>query len=138
VCHNDLAPVNTIYVDHRPIAFIDWDFAAPAPPLWDVACAAWSFVPLSSDKFCRRYGYSTDARGPRLRAFCDAYGLDERGRGRLLDIVRARQESISRPSAAAPRRATATTLPSGRSRVVDAGATTSTTSTSTGTSGNGT
>jgi len=94
VCHNDLAPVNTIYVDHWPIAFIDWDFAAPAPPLWDVACAAWSFLPLSSDEFCRRYGYSTDARGPRLRAFCDAYGLDERGRGRLLDTVRARQESI--------------------------------------------
>jgi aminoglycoside phosphotransferase (APT) family kinase protein len=117
VCQNDLAPVTTIYFDHRPIAFIDWDFAAPAPSLWDVARAAWSFVPLSSDEFCRRYGYSTDARGPRLRAFCDAYGLDERDRGRLLDTVRARQESFSRLSAAARRRATASARPPGRRRV---------------------
>jgi aminoglycoside phosphotransferase (APT) family kinase protein len=117
VCHNDLAPVTTIYFDHRPIAFIDWDFAAPAPSLWDVAYAAWSFVLLSSDEFCRRYGYSTDARGPRLRAFCDAYGMDERDRGRLLDTVRRGRSRFSRPSAPAPRRATASARPPGRSRV---------------------
>jgi Phosphotransferase enzyme family len=93
VCHNDLAPVTTIYFDHRSIAFLDWDFAAPAPSLWDVAYAAWSFVLLSSDEFCRRYGYSTDARGPRLRAFCDAYGMDERDRGRLLDTPCGRGRS---------------------------------------------
>jgi aminoglycoside phosphotransferase (APT) family kinase protein len=122
VCHNDLAPVTTIYFDHRPIAFIDWDFAAPAPSLWDVARAAWSFVPLSSDEFCRRYGYSTDARGPRLRAFCDAYGLDERDRGRLLDTVRARQESIfetvRRGAEAGDRQCAAAWAPSGGLRLV--------------------
>ena len=49
VCHNDLAPWNTVYDDHLPIAFIDWDFAAPAPALWDIAYAAWRFVPLYYD-----------------------------------------------------------------------------------------
>ncbi|MGE5830866.1 MAG: phosphotransferase, partial [Micromonosporaceae bacterium] len=67
VCHNDLAPVNTLYVDGRPRAFIDWDFAAPAPPEWDLACAAWSFVPLYDDDYCRRYAYPAAPRGPRLR-----------------------------------------------------------------------
>jgi hypothetical protein len=94
VCHNDLAPVNTIYVDAHPVGFIDWDYAAPAPALWDVACAVWSFVPLADDDFCRRYGYSTLARGPRLRDFCDAYGLDGDDRGRLLETVRSRQVAM--------------------------------------------
>jgi Phosphotransferase enzyme family len=91
VCHNDLAPVNTIYRDGRPVAFIDWDYAAPAPPVWDLACAAWSFVPLADDNFCRRYGYPMVLRGPRLRLMCDVYGLDGRDRETFLDMVRSRQ-----------------------------------------------
>jgi Phosphotransferase enzyme family len=86
VCHNDLAPVNTIYRFGRPRAFIDWDYAAPAPPLWDVACAAWSFVPLADDNFCHRHGYPVAPSGRRLRLFCDAYGLDGGDRGRLLTM----------------------------------------------------
>lgn len=34
ICHNDLAPWNTVFVDGQPGAFIDWDAAAPGPPLW--------------------------------------------------------------------------------------------------------
>jgi aminoglycoside phosphotransferase (APT) family kinase protein len=47
VCHNDLSPDNTVYEPAgKPRAFIDWDLAAPAPPLWDLAWAAYRFVPL--------------------------------------------------------------------------------------------
>src|SRR5262245_66050610 len=46
ICHNDLSPDNTIYEPaSTPRAFIDWDLAAPAPPLWDLAWAAYRFVP---------------------------------------------------------------------------------------------
>ena len=38
VCHNDLSPRNTVYRDQgrglRPVAFIDWDIAAPATAAW--------------------------------------------------------------------------------------------------------
>jgi aminoglycoside phosphotransferase (APT) family kinase protein len=92
VCHNDLAPVNTIYVDAVPRAFIDWEFAAPAPPQWDLAGAAWSYVPLYDDQFCQRYGYSTAPRGPRLRLLCDAYGLTERAG--FIDLIRSRELAL--------------------------------------------
>jgi hypothetical protein len=94
VCHNDLSPVNTIYREDRPFAFIDWDYAAPASATWDLACAAWSFVPLADDAFCHRYGYPFEPRGPRLRVFCDAYGLDGHDRNGFLDVVREREMAM--------------------------------------------
>jgi len=91
VCHNDLGPVNTVYVNDAPVAFIDWDFAAPGDAEWDLACAAWSFIPLHDDEFCRRYAYPIAPRGPRLRLLLDAYGLDDRAH--FLDRVRQRQQA---------------------------------------------
>jgi hypothetical protein len=79
VCHNDLSPDNTIYgPDRTPQAFIDWDLAAPAPRVWDVAWAVYRFVPLYDDRTCERLGYPVPSRPARLRIFCDAYGLDDR------------------------------------------------------------
>ena len=84
VCHNDIAPWNTVVVDGRPTAFIDWDFAAPAPRAWDIAHALWRYVPLYPDP---AFGRPTD-HARRLAVFCDAYGLADR-RG-LLDTVERR------------------------------------------------
>lgn len=92
VCHNDLGPANTVYTAGQPRAFIDWDFAAPASPVWDLAYAAWRFVGLYSDEDCRRLGFPADPRGPRLRLFCDAYGLQERDS--FVDLIRARQQAL--------------------------------------------
>ena len=36
VCHNDVSPRNTVFRKGRPVAFLDWDLAVPAPPAWDV------------------------------------------------------------------------------------------------------
>jgi Phosphotransferase enzyme family len=92
VCHNDLAPANTIYRTGRPCAFVDWDLAAPGSRIWDVAYAVWRFVPLYPDEDCARLGFPVRPRGPRMRLLCDAYGLDSRET--LLDVVRARQQSL--------------------------------------------
>jgi aminoglycoside phosphotransferase (APT) family kinase protein len=79
ICHNDLSPDNTVFQPAGdPRAFIDWDLAAPAPPLWDLAWAAYRFVPLYDDATCERLGYPIPSRPARLRTFCDAYGLENR------------------------------------------------------------
>lgn len=78
VCHNDLAPYNLVYGSAGPTAIIDWDLAGPAPAIWEVAHAAWTFVPLYTDEDCARIRVPIRSRGRRLRQFCDAYGLRDR------------------------------------------------------------
>jgi hypothetical protein len=92
ICHNDVGPYNAVYRAGRPIAFIDWDFAAPAPREWDVAYALWRFVPLYDDRTCAALGWPVAPRGPRTARFLDAYGLADRSD--ILAVVRRRQEVV--------------------------------------------
>jgi aminoglycoside phosphotransferase (APT) family kinase protein len=85
ICHNDLAPYNTVYESGRPVAFIDWDYAAPGTRAWDVAHAAWRYIPLSHDQPAER-------SASRLRLFCDAYGLRERAD--LVEVIARRQQAL--------------------------------------------
>ncbi len=79
ICHNDLSPDNTVFEPRgHASAFIDWDLAAPAPPLWDLAWAAYRFVPLYDESTCVRLGYPIGRQAERLRLLCGSYGLDER------------------------------------------------------------
>lgn len=79
VCHNDLAPKNTVYTAGRPTAFIDWDLAAPGSRIHDLAHVCWQYLELGPAV--------TDVgkAARRLRLICDAYGLD--GRAGLVDTV---------------------------------------------------
>jgi len=91
VCHNDLSPRNTVFRDERPVAFLDWDFASPAPAAWDVAHAAWQFVPLTDEPGCTRHGWTSPPdRAGRLRTLCDAYGLAEEDRSSFPELVTRR------------------------------------------------
>jgi hypothetical protein len=87
VCHNDLSPKNTIYRDTgaglRPVAFIDWDDAAPGSRVHDVAhmCATYLALGPSADP----------AEAARmLRVLADAYGLANRAQ--LVDTILWLQE----------------------------------------------
>jgi hypothetical protein len=57
VCHNDVGPWNTVFVDGRPRALIDFDTAAPAPREWDMAYALYRFVPYVPDEICTLIGW---------------------------------------------------------------------------------
>ncbi len=90
ICHNDLAPFNAVYRDGVPRAFLDWDLAAPGPPLWDIAYAAWRFVPLYSDPTERGWVTGVPERAARLRLLCDAYGLSDKERPQLVEFIERR------------------------------------------------
>lgn len=92
ICHNDIAPWNTVFIGERPSAFLDWDAAAPGPCLWDVAYAAWHRVPLWADHRATDHGFTNQVnRGSRLRLLCEAYGLEDRGH--LVETILRRQQS---------------------------------------------
>ena len=50
VCHNDLSPKNTVHRDGgtglAPVAFIDWDLAAPGERIHDIAHVCWQYLAL--------------------------------------------------------------------------------------------
>lgn len=81
ICHGDIAPYNTVFRDGRPVAFIDFDTAHPAPRVWDVAYAAYRFVQLVEN------GASAEEQARRLSQFTDAYDLADADREVLLDTV---------------------------------------------------
>ncbi len=84
ICHSDWAPWNALFRDHRLAVMLDWDMAGPGTRLWDVANAAYSWVPLLSESG----EFAIDERATRLRRLCDAYGLSDRAS--LLDVMKER------------------------------------------------
>jgi thiamine kinase-like enzyme len=83
VCHNDPSPSNTVFDEHgEPIAFIDFDFAAPGDPLEDLGYFAWSWC--VSSKPTRG---PVSAQAAQVRVAADAYGANATQRGALLDAM---------------------------------------------------
>jgi hypothetical protein len=92
VCHNDPAAWNLVLGDRR-WAFIDWDFAGPRPFIWDVAYAVVGILPIAPD--ASGLGWDEPVPFvPRLRTLTDGYGLEDRDKERLLDVVIARIGSV--------------------------------------------
>jgi len=88
-CHNDLCVENVVVRDGRAVAFIDFDFAAPTDPLWDIAIALRHWVPVidPADLVDGRAGVDQRAR---LMQYCDAYALDDvSSRARLGALIAA-------------------------------------------------
>ena len=92
VCHNDFAPYNVVFGDDGPVGVIDWETAAPGARVWDVAYAAYRWVPLSLSAPAELRDVRAQAR--RLRLFCDAYGLDDGDRAMLLPTTARRVAAL--------------------------------------------
>ncbi|WP_281354120.1 phosphotransferase [Phytoactinopolyspora halotolerans] len=95
--HGDVGPWNTIWKGDRLVGLVDWDFAEPAPPLWDLAQAAWYGVPIfGGENRHRECGFDTepDLRH-RLKVLCGAYGADaETVLDALRDLQAVEQERV--------------------------------------------
>ncbi len=90
VVHNDATIHNAAWHQGRLTGFFDWDFAGPAAPAWDLAIAAFSWVPLHARWFAAAEGFTDFAARPgRLDRFLGAYGWPGTA-GDFLDVVEAR------------------------------------------------
>ncbi|GHC38916.1 phosphotransferase [Streptomyces cinnamoneus] len=95
ICHGDVAPYNCVFRDERPVAFIDFDTAHPGPRIWDLAYAAYRFVPLT-DPGNGDFTLPVEEQARRLRLLADAYQLDHKDRAALADTARDRLEHLVR------------------------------------------
>lgn len=82
VCHNDLDPRNTVYrwagQVPEPVAFIDWDLAAPGARVHDLAHVCWTFTGLGP-------GADRELIIDRIRLILSAYGWE----GTFHEVVEA-------------------------------------------------
>lgn len=78
VCHNEVYPWNTVFRAGVPVAFIDWDTAAPGPRVWDLGFIACVWVPFWPDTLCQAAGLPTGVaeKARRFRLLTGAYGLE--------------------------------------------------------------
>jgi Ser/Thr protein kinase RdoA (MazF antagonist) len=91
VCHHDPGPNNAVFRAGLPVAFIDFDTAAPGDPLEDIGYMAWTWC-ISS----KATAPSTTAQAAQVRVLADAYGLTAARRAAVLDAILDRQSRNAR------------------------------------------
>lgn len=87
VCHNDLELSNIVFRGGLAVAFLDFEFAAPGRPVYDVAQLARLCVPIEDELDQERMGWKPADEPARLRLIADEYGLDRSGRAALLEAL---------------------------------------------------
>lgn len=91
--HNDTAPYNAAWHHGTLAGFFDWDFAGPATPAWDLAFAAFSWVPLHARHVVADEGFTDFAARPRrLDRFLSTYRWPATT-AEFLEVVRARAKA---------------------------------------------
>ena len=83
--HNDLCVENVVCRDGRAVAFIDFDFAGPVDPLWDVAIALRHWVPIRDPEDLDEARADVD-QPARFRAYCEVYGVRDDEHSRLVRL----------------------------------------------------
>jgi aminoglycoside phosphotransferase (APT) family kinase protein len=93
--HHDLAPWNITFAGTEVTGIIDWDFAGPSNRAWDLSYADHRFVPLSSPRLARAFGWQPlPDRAARLRLLADTYG-HAISPAELLDLAVVRLSSVA-------------------------------------------
>ena len=88
VCHNDVCLENLVFRDGVAVGLLDFDFAAPGRPGYDLAQMARMCAPVDDPLDAARLGWRADATAPtRVRLVADAYGLESEGRRELFGAL---------------------------------------------------
>lgn len=91
--HNDVCLENVVFDRGVAVGLLDFDFATPGRPTYDLAQMARMCVPIDDEINASRLGWELADRPARLRLVADAYGLDAVARRELVDIL---ADSIAR------------------------------------------
>ncbi|MGW2161869.1 aminoglycoside phosphotransferase family protein [Nonomuraea sp. NPDC001699] len=91
VCHHDPGPNNTVFRAGLPVAFIDFDTAAPGDPLDDIGYMAWTWCISSKTTWP-----PATAQAAQVRVLADAYGLTAARRAAVVDAILDRQSRNAR------------------------------------------
>ena len=84
ICHNDICLENVVFQAGEAVALLDFDFAAPGRPIYDLAAFALMCVPIDDELSARRHGWVSVDQPTRLRLVADIYGLNRSGRAQML------------------------------------------------------
>ena len=95
ICHNDVCLENVVFRDNQAVALIDFDFAAPGRPIYDLAQLARMCVPMDSDTNSALLGWKEVDKFSRLRLVADVYKLTAEERPRLLAMISEQMVGIS-------------------------------------------
>ena len=87
LCHTDVCPENVVFRDRAAVALIDFDFASPGRPIWDVVTTARYWVPMLDERSAASSGRDHLDPVRRLRVFADAYGLDAADRESFMGVL---------------------------------------------------
>ena len=89
MCHNDVCLENVVFRDGTAVGLLDFDFAAPGRPTYDLAHFARMCTPIDDPINAARNGFHPADLPVRLRLIANTYGLDAEGRSELLGVLDA-------------------------------------------------
>jgi len=87
ICHNDVCIENVVFEDGQLVGLLDFDFAAPGRPIWDLAMTARYWAPLLDPE--SRSGTGREGLDPfdRLQVLIDAYDAGEADRSSFVEVL---------------------------------------------------
>jgi len=88
VCHNDLCVENVVTRDGSAVGVIDFDYARPVDPLFDVAVAVRHWAPVRAPEDLAALEVEVDVMA-RFRSFTDVHSLDREPRARVVALIGA-------------------------------------------------
>jgi aminoglycoside phosphotransferase (APT) family kinase protein len=86
ICHNDVCPENVVYRRGQAVALLDFDFAAPGRPLWDLAQMARMWSPLRPRDLVVKGMEQLDPFH-RLTVLAEAYGLPQSDHAEFVEAI---------------------------------------------------
>ncbi len=85
ICHNDICPPNVVFQKGQAHALLDFDFAAPGRPVWDLALTARMWLRLRPPIDADGPPQADPFRG--IRFLANGYGLPHGDYGELVDAI---------------------------------------------------